>query len=196
MIELPEGIGPAHAKHSMIDYGFLQRGALGAKTQRMNRKGNRFVAAMTFGPFYADQGSQFVARLLEAKSDGIRLPYPLQIDQGAAGSPVVDGAGQTGTTLPMKGLIPGYVCREGYWLSIENSDGQHYLHNVRAGGMADAAGDLSITINPELRHPFADEATVHLEKPMIEGLVDGDAWDWETSVNQVVPINFTVEEAE
>jgi hypothetical protein len=196
MIELPEGYGPGNVSHEWIDNGFLQRGPFGAKTERINRKGNRSIAAFSFGPFTPDVARQFVGKLIAGKTQGIRLPYPLQVDQGGAGSPVVDGAGQQGTSLDITGLIPGYVCKAGYWLSIESATGQHFLHNVQTGGMANASGELTVTLAPELRAAFADGDKVHLTKPMIEGWVDGETWAWETNVNHATPINFTVEEAE
>lgn len=193
MIELPAGAGSGTA--SLIDFGFFQRGALGAETTRINRKGNRYKIQLTYGPFYAAKGSEFVSDLIAAKTEGLRVPYPLQQDQGSAGSPVVDGAGQAGTTLAIRGCTPGYVCRKGYWLSIVDANGRHYLHNVKTGGMADSTGDLSITIRPELRHAFADGATVNLTAPMVEGFVDGDEWAWNLSVSLTIPITFTLEEA-
>lgn len=196
MIELPEGTSAANAEHELLDFGFFQRGALGGSTSRIDRKGNRYRVAMSYGPFPSDQARLFVSRLISAKAEGIRIDYPLTYDQSGSGSPVVDGAGQAGTTLNLRGLIPGYVCREGFMLSIENENGRHYLHNVRGDVMADASGNMTITINPELRHPFLDGATVHLSKPKIEGFVEGDTWAWSTSVNHVVPIEFTLEEYE
>ena len=195
MVELPEGYAGGSATAELLDQGFLQRAALGGETARINRKGNRYRLAMTYGPYYAETGRVFVSKLISGKSQGLRIPFPLQVDQGSAGAPVVDGAGQTGTTLALRGLTPGYVCRTGYWLSIEDQNGRHYLHNVETGGMADASGDLSVVLSPELRWPFLDGATVHLTKPMVQGYVDGEAWAWQVSVDQVVPISFTLEEA-
>lgn len=196
MIELPKDYGPGEASPQLIDFGFLQRGPFGAETKRINRKGNRYMVGFSFGPFYAEVGNRFVGLLIAAKSQGIRLPYPLQESQGSPGVPVVDGAGQQGRVLNIRGLAAGYTCRAGYWLSIENAAGRHYLDNVEVGGRANAAGQLTITLANQLRHPFANGAKIHLAKPMIEGLIDGDSWGWQLSVDQVIPITFTVEEAE
>lgn len=195
MITLPDGVGPGEASPSLLDFGFLQRTGSGGETTRINRLGSRYRVGFAFGPFYPALGNIMVSRLLAAKSEGIRLPYPLLESQGAPGAPVVDGAGQTGGTLALRGLTPGYVCREGYWLSIVDENGRHYLQNVRTGGRADATGDLSIGITPILRWPFADGAVVHLARPMVQGFVDGDEWSWRMSVDRVIPIEFTVEEA-
>jgi hypothetical protein len=137
-----------------------------------------------------------VARLIAAKQEGLEVAFPLLDSQGAAGATVVDGAGQSGKTLLIRGGTPGYFCKEGYWLSIENGDGQHYLHNVKTGGRFDGSGELSITLNEALRYPFADGDTVHLGKPMVQGFIEGDEWAWRHSVDRVIPIEFTLEEYE
>jgi hypothetical protein len=195
MIELPSENYPMTAAPRFIDYGFLQRGAIGSQTKRIDRKGSRYMIAVSMGPFTPTTARLLVARLISAKSEGIRIPYPLLESQSGCGSPLVDGAGQTGTTLALKALTAGYTCREGYWLSIEDQNGRHYLHNVKTGGRAASDGTLSIVISPELRWPFLNNAAVHLAKPYIEGFVDGDAWDWELSGSRTMPIGFTIEEA-
>lgn len=195
MIALPDGVGPGDASPALMDFGFLQRTGSGGETTRINRMGSRYRVGFTFGPYHSAVGNLMVARLLAAKSEGIRLPYPLLESQGAPGAPLVDGAGQSGSTLLLKGLTPGYVCREGYWLSIVDENGRHYLHNVRTGGRASGAGALSAGITPMLRWPYLNNAVVHLAKPMIEGWVEGDEWAWRLSVDQVIPIEFSVEEA-
>lgn len=195
MIVLPAGVGPGDATPAMLDFGFLQRTGPGGETTRIDQPGSRYRVGFTFGPFYPALGNVMVARLLAAKSQGIRLPYPLLQSQGAPGVPVVDGAGQAGGTLALRGMTPGYACREGYWLSIVDQNGRDYLHNVRTGGMASEVGILSIGITPNLRWPFLDGAVVNLAKPMIQGFVDGDEFAWQLSVSRVIPIEFIVEEA-
>jgi hypothetical protein len=195
MITLPDGVGPGDASPALLDYGFLQRTGAGGETTRIDRMGSRYRVAFSFGPFSPILGNVMVSRLLAAKSKGIRLPYPLLRDQGYPGSPLVDGAGQSGETLSLKGVTPGYACLEGYWISIEDQNGRHYLHNVQQTGVATTGGLLEIQITPMLRWPFLNNAVVHIAKPMVEGFVDGDEWAWNLSVNRVVPIEFTVEEA-
>lgn len=194
MIELPNECCAASADHELVDFGFFQRGALGAETARINRAGNRYRVSFVYGPYYQDLGSKVVARLQSAKTEGLRVPYPLPISQGSPGTPLVDGAGQSGTTLNIKGLAAGYTCREGYWLSIETAAGRHYLHSVKTGGQADATGDLSVVLNTALLTEFADGDTVHLAKPMIEGwLVEGGD-NWPSNADKTVTVSFTLEE--
>ena len=189
MIYLDESIG--QASPSLMDFGIVQR-SQGA-TDYIPRKGSRFMVSCSYGPYYPSKARSVIAKLIAGKRKGIRIAYPLLESQGAPGLPVVDGT-PSGHELTLRGVTAGYVCREGYWLSIEDENGQHYLHNVEVGGRADAAGELTISVNPELRVPFADGDSVHLAKPFVEGIVQGDEWGWELSVNRVVPIQFAIEE--
>lgn len=192
MITLPDFAVRGSATPVFLDAGFTQRGV--ASLGRIDRKGSRYKLACTYGPFHPEQGRVMVSRLIAGKQEGLRIPYPLLVSQGAPGLPVVDGAGHEGKTLPIRGLTPGYVCREGYWLSITDTAGRSYLHNVKTGGRADSSGELSVVLNELLRFPFVDGATINLAVPIVEGLVEGDEWAWSLSVDQVVPIEFTIEE--
>lgn len=195
MILLPEDPAPNGVAPQLLDYGLTLRPSTGAAIQRVERKGSRFILTVGYPPMRPDTAAVFISRLLQGKREGLRIPFPLvRGPQGSPGLPVVDGAGQAGTTLAVRGLTPGYAVKEGYWLSIEDADGQHYLHNVSAPVMADATGDASLSISPELRAPFADGATIHLAKPMVEGFVDGN-WGWEIPVNKLTALEFTMEEA-
>lgn len=195
MIELPDCPAPNGVQPALIDFGITLRPSSGAAVTRIGRKGSRFRLVVSYPPMKPEVSRVFVARLLRAKDEGIRIPFPLiHGSQGSPGSPVVDGS-PAGKSLPLRGLIPGYVVKEGYWLSIEDSSGQHYLHTVTAAGKADGSGEIVLDVEPPLRVPFDDGDTVHLAVPMVEGFVDGEAWGWTIPVNKLVAIEFPLEES-
>lgn len=196
MITLPSLPAPNGVRLGLLDFGFIQRPITGAAAQRVDRKGNRFQADFTFPPMKANTARVFTSRLQTAKREGIRMEVPLlDVDQGSPGSPVVDGANQTGTSLNIRGLTPGYEFKEGFWLSILAGSGQYFLHNVRGDVTADGLGDATITIEPALRVLFPDGAVIDLVTPKIEGLVTNDL-AWEIPTNRLVQVSFTMEEAE
>lgn len=196
MITLPESPWPNGVTPRLLDYGSVLRPALGGAALRIDRAGSRFGAEISFPPMKPATARVFVSRLLDAKSEGLRIEFPLiGVSQGLPGSPVVDGAGQSGKSLDITGLTPAYAFKEGYWLSIEDASGQHYLHNCRSNVVADGSGDATISITPALRVPFADGATIHLAKPMIEGLVDGEEWSWQIPVEKLIALVVPIEEA-
>lgn len=196
MIELPEGVVPNMVRPALMDFGGFQRPPLGGTVQRVNRLGNRFKVAVGLPPIVnKDLGRVVVSRLLRAKTEGIRIEWQLVgIEQGSPGSPLVMGAGQAGTSLICDGFRAGYGFSEGFWFSLEHS-GRHYLHNIAASGVANGSGQATLTLTPALRVSPADNSPIHMQKPMIEGFVDGDEWAWEYSLEHHVGIEFTIEEA-
>nr|WP_221233148.1 hypothetical protein [Sphingomonas endophytica] len=191
---MPEWAVPNAATPALVDAGGVMRSPLNTAALRVNRLGSHYLAALAFPPFEPEQGRIVVSRLIRAQRLGLRVPYPLFVDQGQPGAPLVDGAGQSGLSLTLRGLSPGYTAREGYWLSIVDPTGQHYLHNVAGDAVADADGRMILSLSEMLRVPFENGAAVHLAAPMIEGLVDGDKRAWNLAVNRTTSIEFTVEE--
>lgn len=195
MIELPEGIVPNSITPALVDFGGTQRPPMGGPLLRVNRLGNRYKVAVSLPPILnRDLGRVVVSRLLRAKTEGLRIEWQLiGVDQGSPGSPLVKGAGQAGSSLLCDGFRLGYGFSEGFWCSIEHN-GQHFLHNVSASGAA-TAGEATLTLTPPLRVSPADNSPVHLQKPMIEGLVSGDEFVWNYSLAHHVGIEFEIEEA-
>ena len=191
MIELPASPAPNAMEPALLDYGQIQRGA---SSLRVDRPGNRFRIAFGFPPMPPEKGEVFTSRIADAKSKGIRVPLPLLVPQGAPGAPKVDGDGQAGTTLVVRDLTPGYVAKEGYWLTVVEADGTGYLHRLTATVRADAAGDAALSIKPPLRAPFASGDRVELAAPWIEGFIDGEEWGWSVGVDRLIAPGFTVEE--
>lgn len=196
MIELPSVPAPNSADPALIDFGITLRPPLGGKVLRVDRPGSRFRIALSWPAMTPETSQIFINRLLRAKSEGLRVPFPLMVSQGSPGATVVDGAGNTGLSLPVRGGQPNWRWREGWWLSIEAADGQHYLHSLTAAGALDASGEGTLPIYPMLRAPFADGDAVHLAKPMIEGLPLGDETSWSIRIGFLTTLSVTIEEAE
>lgn len=195
-IELPEHIGPASVELYHLDPGLNIRGPVGGPTVRLDRLGARYGARVTMPPMYAEDAREFLPRLIRGKSTGIRIPVPLVGEvQDGAGSPVVNGAEQSGRTLSLRGVAAGYFFRAGSWLSIVDATGQHYLHMVYAAVRAPSNGVVDVELCELLREPFADGATVHVAKPMIEGFIQGNQQDWVLQPGNIVTFQFEIEEA-
>ncbi len=196
MIELPDDPAPNGADVTLLDFGMVLRPSTGAAALRMDRAGSRYRVAVSFPPMKPDTARVFLSRFQQGKREGLRIDYPLlDLSQGSPGSPVVDGANPTGTTLPVRGLTPGYAVKEGYPLTLIDADGVRYLHFVAAPVMADASGDASVTLTVPIRAPLADGSTILLAKPTVEGLVV-DEIGWSLNVDRLVRGGtVTIEEA-
>ena len=196
MITLPATPAPAGVVPSYVDVGGSVRGATNAVGMRIDRPGGHYRAQVTYGIGTAATRAALIADLVRGKQEGLRLPYPLQgVDQSGSGAPVMDGADQAGRLIHLRGMTPGYVVGKGFWLSIEDADGQHYLHNIHVAGTVGGDGKVTVTLAEHLRVPFANGAAVHLDQPMIEGDVAGNEQSWQLKRgNRLEGIQFTVEE--
>lgn len=192
MINLPDSPAPNGLGYALLDYGSIQRGA---SSLRVDRAGSRWRLEISFPPMQPDTSRKFLARLQRAKREGIEIVLPLLgVSQGIPGAPVVDGAGQAGTAIALRGLTPGYVAKEGFWLTISEADGTAYLHSVAETAVADSAGNMTVEIEPPLRAPFADGDAVELARPFVQGFVDGDSLAWEVPLNRLIAPSFVLEE--
>ena len=194
MITLPSTPAPRAMRPQLIDFGIFQRPSTGAAVSRFDRPGNRFAAEFEFPPMPAATAEVFVARLLRAKSEGLRIAVPLLRSQGAPGAAaVVNGSGAGGTSLPVRSIAAGWQAKEGYWLTVQDSAGMRYLHKIAADATP-TAGAATLTITPPLRAPLVDGNPVLLSAPTIEGIVTSVA-EWPIEVSGIVRISFSLEEA-
>ena len=193
MIDLPASPAPNGMEPAFDDRGFTQEGA---SDLRVEKRGSRWIMNFSYPPMQPTKSAVFTARFVRGKSEGVRIELPLLVPQGSPGSPVVDGAIATPTTtLPIRGLNPGYPIKEGYWLNIlEAATGYSYLHQVFGTVRADASGEAIIQISPALRAPFADGDIIELARPWIEGRVLGEQWGWQIPVNKLIALSVAVKE--
>lgn len=196
MIELPKGVVPNEATAALVDAGGVMRSPLNTAALRVDRPGSHYRAELTF-PRIGDpaRARVVVSRLIRAQREGLRTWFPTPEDQPVFGSVVVDGAGQAGLSLAVRGLQPRSFLREGWWLSVVDGAGRPYLHNLGGGVIAGADGRATIALSEHLRAPLPDGAAVNLVAPPIEGIVDGDERAWTIDVERGLAFTVTVEEA-
>jgi len=192
---LPPSPAPQDVTVSAVDFGNTLTPPLGGAQQRINRPGNRWMLSVTMPPMPTDEiGRIFISRLVRAKSEGLRMKFPLNgVNVGNPGSPVIDGAGQAGRLINLRGFAPNYTVKEGFFFSIE-TNGTHYLYHVNDGITLDASGAGSIIINPMLREPPNDGDPCNFAEPMIEGLVEGQDWEWNYSLAHNSEMSFDLKE--
>lgn len=197
MIELPDLPAPNGCAITLLDFSLTLRPPTGGEVQKVTRAGSRFRIDLTFPPMEVEDAQVFIARLLRAKREGsLRVDFPLlDAPQGLPGSPVVDGAGQAGTTLRLRAGAVGYDFKEGSWLSLIDPTGQPYLHNVTAPAEVGTDGKVILSIEPPLRYPFPDGAQVLIQQPVVEGFVDGPEWGWDISLAHHYGLAVSIEEA-
>jgi hypothetical protein len=198
VIEFPATPAPNGVEVELLDYGMFLRSPTGGSTLRVDRAGSRFKVTVSYPPMKPEVARQFTARLQRAKREGLRIEFPLlDATQGSPGSPQIDGAGQSGTTLNLKGLTNGYAILEGYWLTLIGDDDDRYLHQVVTGDTVGVDGKATLSIEPALRVPLANSSTVLLAQPTVDGfLIDTVGWSY--ALDRLVRLggSITIEEAE
>lgn len=194
MIELPDDIVPNAATPRLLDFGFVQE-TVGGGSFRIDRPGNRFEVELSFPPMTGETARIAIARLARAKTEGLRVPYPLQgVSQDALGTPLVDGADSGGIVLKLKGLVPGCLIKEGFWLDHAASDGSRRLHYVCQTVRAGADGKATLTVEPPMRAFPEDGDAVTLGEPVIEGVIVSDL-SWQLSPGELASgIQITLRE--
>lgn len=170
-------------KPSMLDFGGSLTASNGGATQRLMRIGTRHALNFTPPPIAAEPlGRIWSAKLRLAKLYGAMLPFGQDgFNAGAPGNPVVDGAGQSGSTLVLRGFTPGYAVRIGQAFNLIRGD-RRYLHFVADQQIA-TGGAATIDIFPMLRIIPGDGAACDFARPMIQGSLSGNevAWERQTS---------------
>ena len=196
-IILPSLPGPMQADITYLDWGGVIGSPLGGADQKLNRLGDRFALSVTL-PTMESHGTarEWIAKLILARKTGAIYEWPQPgFGVGAPGQPVVDGAGQAGTTLNLRAGTPRYSYRFDQHISVIHN-GRRYLHMVVAPAIADENGDVSLSVAPMLRAPYADGATVEVGRPKIEGFLEGNSQDWTIDLAFHVGLSFKITEAE
>lgn len=183
-----------NATMRLVSWHNDQTPTTGGPSNRVVRLGSRWSADFeTFPCEYADQGRVYVSRLVRGMTDTVlvRVPEP-GVSQTGYGTPLVNGAGQAGSTLAIDGMPNGKVIPEGKFFSVIVS-GQRYVYQTTAE-VTVASGAATLPIYPILRTSPANNAVVELSNPMMEGFISGNEQAWEIARRQRIRLRFSVME--
>ncbi|PTQ64455.1 hypothetical protein C8J45_103304 [Sphingomonas sp. PP-CE-3G-477] len=189
---LPNSPAPSDAVPSYLDWGGVLRPIFGGVLQKLLRLGDRFAIDVNLPPLTTEaDGRIWTAMLMLAQRQGAVLSWPQPgLIVGNPGAPAVNGTGQAGSILVLRGFQPGYVVRMGQFFSILHG-GRRYLHFAAADGTANAQGLLQLPIGPMLRIRPSDGAVCEFAAPKIEGLLDGNTRDWTLNTALMTGLNVT-----
>jgi hypothetical protein len=196
-IALPLDPYPNGATPMLRDFGGVLSPFLGGPEIRINRVGTRFGITVTMPPLPSGStGRVFVSRLLQARQERVLMPWPLlDFDPGVVGTPLINTAVASGSSISIKGLPANYSAKEGQFFSVIRS-GRRYVHMFTADTTASGAGVLAINIFPPLRTSLAVNDVVEMTQPMIEGhVLPGNEVTWEMALDRNIGLSFSVLEA-
>jgi hypothetical protein len=176
VIALPDKPGISAGVPRPIDGGSWQTPFAGGLSQRLERPGATHLAVDFTTPRIPLTGlaRTWVSRLIQGQRQIVRVLYPQpEIVAAPVGTPVVDGAGQGGYGLLVRGVTPGLTIVEGQALNIYDAAGRGYLHVASADAVVGTDGRVTVFVEPALRATPADGSPVNLAAPTIEGKLSG-----------------------
>lgn len=197
MIELPSCPPIREATPRLVGYFNDQTPTLGGPQTRVSRLGDRWAIDVETGAaLYAGQGMIYLARLLRGMTETVLLGFPEPgVEVQDYGAPLIGAPGAAGRVIPLRGLRPGAIVREGKFLSLVLG-GQRFLHQAADTVEVGASGVINLPIYPMLRRQPPINAVVELAKPKIEGFVQGNEQSWQISRSKYLPFHFTIAEIE
>jgi hypothetical protein len=170
--------------------------AFGGPVGRISRLGARWAFNVEMPELTYGESLKFRPILNDREPVSLELVQP-GIDLSDIGSPVVDGSGQLGASLTLRGVNNGVAIPEGAFLTIVHA-GQPYLFAVDEGAVT-SGGKVTLKVDPMLadRTAFADGDSVELAAPYVQGYAQADGGAFKAGPGGYVPgLRFRIEEAE
>lgn len=177
-----------------LNFSGTQEGTLGGPSLAIPRLGDRFAVDITTTQLRQDAESRLlIAALFQATTDDarIRLRQPNRRSKGFPA--VVDGNGQSGRTLNVRGLPGRAAFDQGEFFSIVHS-GQRYVYMTAGAVIAGADGRVALPIWPMLRTLTIDASTCEFIAPYIEGQLVGFDKGAGFEKNRTKPLTFSIVE--
>lgn len=151
---------------------------LNGYTQTASREGTRWHISQRFTNLFGDDRADLMAFLARMNGQTHRAKIYLHTYHGArgalGGTPLVDGAGQTGSTLNIKGMSAGLdspptgvanIFKAGDQISYLNANSNWELKLVLANASSDGSGLVSVEISPEIHTSPANETAIITTNP-------------------------------
>lgn len=162
--------------------------------QRILRPGRFGISVQVPALEGADANVWLAAKLRHITEGGpVRLVLPVVTVAGLPAGAQVDGAGQAGALLAIKGLTAGQVIGAFTPFSFV-SGGKTFLHRVSAEATADGAGEVSTPIGPMLRVSPANSLALNFTAPDIEGNLDDGGLEWTLDRLRLIGFSFSITE--
>ena len=174
--------------------------AAGGKSQRQSRLGTRHAIRFDIPVLrYGWCGAGLAADLAVGRTGTgavIAIPEPGIPDYDYGNEVLVDGGGQLGKNIALKGLTPDLIVPKGKWLSL-TADGRFYAHFTTAVTQVDGLGNAVLPIYPMIRRSPFTEVEVYIRTAYIQGLISEPvSRKLRRAGGGVVALSFEIEEQE
>lgn len=181
------------AEPTIISSSIDQRSATGSNRQKGMRKGSHYQYDFALEPMSHAEALDWLDLRNEADTVIIEIPQ-MGLEIGAPGATRVNGSGQSGANLAIKGFTPSYAVRKGQCFNHLGNDGELRIYVADADVIADGSGNATVPLETMLNWPPLNNDIIDFADVRIEGfaavergsfLQDGDGWHH---------VRFTVEE--
>lgn len=182
-------------QRGLVSAAAVQRSPFTGEMRPQIWGGEWWTYEFEIGPFEAAEGRALDADLnsLKGRAGTFLLEDPSAANAVTAGSPMVDGGGQSGAVLNTKGWTPSVaVFSKGDFFSL-GSDTETRLYQVTDDVVSDASGLAAVPIQPNLRLSTTDSEFLETTQPRVllrltspapAGLVPGILYTWAVSAEE------------
>lgn len=197
-VTLPLTPHPLAVRERLVTNAIELSSPFGGVTQRVARLGDRYAFEVTLPPMRFADALTWRAAFARCRTDTavLRVRQPGLTLPGGITTGLVNGNGQAGSTLALRGLpnsagtIPA-----GAYLSLAVGASRR-LHMVTVAAIVGGTGTVTLNIAPALRESPIDGLTVQLSAPEVEGWLDMRALEWAFAERPVVDgLTFSLTEA-
>ncbi len=145
----------------------LSGSSLIASAQTLDRGGMKWKAVYTYTNMRTADRAELMSLMTELEGQAHRLRVPVYDNpkQGAyGGTPLVDGASQTGYSINLKGCSNSVTdwIKRGDYFSID-VNGEHELKMATADATSGGTGLITVSFKPKLRASPLNNAAVFVE---------------------------------
>ncbi|HBC8488016.1 TPA: hypothetical protein KE181_002713 [Escherichia coli] len=163
MLTWPEELRPSEMEWYLVSNAVEFTSPFNGASQTVSYPGSRWEATLTFSNLNDWQSRKLESTLakLDGKAGRIMLQDFGRWGRPPMGSPVVNGANNTGTTLSTKGWTPDRkVLWEGDYIAVNNE-----LKLITEDAWSDSSGNVILNIAPMLRSIPPNGAKIETQKP-------------------------------
>jgi len=180
---------------AIVGGGGLLTPLVGGVEQFAARMGDKFAVGGVLGTMEATCAKAWIAALL-AQRRGTPVRWTLPSPYGmTAGTPLVKGAAQTGSTLDIDGVTAGLTIPAGTPFNIHDGSGRPYLHFTSQAVTANGSGEATLTFTPMMRVSPADNSAVEFASPKLEGWMNEVGVSWSLRRLRFHTVPFSIREA-
>lgn len=185
---------PARMRWSLVSNTQVAASPLNGSIQTQELPGARWKVQLDYPPLQDADAALMRAFLAKMRGQSNRVdigPFDRQLPRGTAGgTPLVNGASQTGASLITDGWTAGATMLTGDYFAV----GQQ-LFIVVADATADGSGNMTLTIEPPIRTSFADNAAVVTSNPKARFMLLTNEIGWDVQTKGITDFAFDLVEA-